>query len=337
METKTVASINREVSRIGLGTWAIGGWMWGGTNERESIKTIRTALDKGINLIDTAPVYGFGKSEEIVGDAITEHGGRENIILTTKVALEWTDDEKVYRNSTPQRIKKEIEHSLKRLQTDYVDIYLVHWPDPLVPFEETAEAMNDLYKDGKIRAIGVSNYSPKQMDAFATIAPLQMNQPPYNIFEREIEDDIVPYCSSHDVALMTYGALCRGLLSGKMTKDRDFTGDDLRQYDPKFQQPRYDQYLEAVSKLDEFAQSNFNRSVIHLAVRWVLDQGIDIALWGARKPDQLDAVDKVSGWSLSEADSKRVREIVEETVTDPIGPEFMAPPDRKKKEQSATS
>ncbi len=337
METKVVASINREVSRIGLGTWAIGGWMWGGTDERESIKTILTALDKGITLIDTAPIYGFGKSEEIVGDAIKEHGGRDRIVLTTKAALEWTDDEKVYRNSTPQRLKKEIDDSLRRLQTDYVDIYLVHWPDPLVPFEETAEAMNELYKVGKIRAIGVSNYSPKQMDAFSTTAPLQVSQPPYNIFEREIEDDIVPYCTSHDVALMTYGVLCRGLLSGKMTSDHEFIGDDLRQSDPKFQPPRYDQYLRVVKKLDEFAQANFNRNVIHLAARWVLDQGIDMALWGARHPGQLDAIDKISGWSLSEADSEKIREIVAETVTDPVGPEFMAPPDRKKKEGVSAS
>src|SRR5712691_5140320 len=159
LETIAIPRTNLNPTRIALGTWAIGGWMWGGTDEAESIRTIRSAVDRGINLIDTAPVYGFGRSEEIVGEALHQRGRRESIILATKVGLDWTNG-KIERNSTRQRILHELEDSLRRLQTDYVDIYQVHWPDPLVPVEETAATLRELYEQGKIRAIGVSNYSP---------------------------------------------------------------------------------------------------------------------------------------------------------------------------------
>ncbi|HKJ94010.1 MAG TPA: aldo/keto reductase, partial [Gammaproteobacteria bacterium] len=166
MEYKTLGNTDIEVSRIGLGTWAIGGWMWGGTDERESVEAIRGAVDRGITLVDTAPVYGFGRSEEIVGKALSEGGLRERVVLATKVALEWSDDhQSVWRNATRERINREIEDSLRRLRTDHIDVYQVHWPDPATPVEETARALEDLYKAGKIRAIGVSNFTPEQMDA----------------------------------------------------------------------------------------------------------------------------------------------------------------------------
>src|ERR1700757_1366698 len=157
-ETVKCDSIPLPISRVGLGTWAIGGWMWGGSDKAESIKTIQHAVDIGINLIDTAPVYGFGHSEEIVGKALADGGRRDKAVLATKVALEWGDGN-VYRNSTPERIREEIEDSLRRLRTDRIDLYQVHWPDPLVRIGETAEALARLLHEGKIRAIGVSNYS----------------------------------------------------------------------------------------------------------------------------------------------------------------------------------
>ncbi|MBE9076828.1 aldo/keto reductase [Romeria aff. gracilis LEGE 07310] len=318
----------QHASQIGLGTWAIGGWMWGGTDEQRSIDTILSALDRGINFIDTAPVYGFGRSEEIVGKALAQYGQRDRVVLATKVALDWNEDGKVVRNSRRDRIQTEIQDSLKRLQTDYIDLYQVHWPDPLVPFAETAEVLNELYEAGTIRAIGVSNYSPEQMDAFRQAAPLHSAQPPYNLFERAIDDDIRPYCLEQGIALVTYGALCRGLLSGKMSQERNFNGDDLRNSDPKFQPPRYEQYLAAVERLDQFAQENFGKRVIHLAARWLLDRGVSVALWGARRPDQLDAAEAVAGWSLSQSDRAEIDRILAETVKDPVGPEFMAPPER---------
>src|SRR6202166_4959878 len=305
MERIDIPGTSLRVSRVALGTWAMGGWMWGGADDRESIATVRAALAQGINLIDTAPAYGFGVSEEIVGRALAPAGLRSQAVIATKVGLEWRDG-KVYRNATRERIMQEIEQSLRRLRTDYIDIYQVHWPDPLVPIEETAEAMRELYDRGKIRAIGASNFSVAQMERFRQVAPLHVLQPPYNLFERAIESDILPYCRANNIATLGYGALCRGLLSGRMRADTTFEGDDLRRLDPKFQPPRYAQYLTAVGELDQLARDFFHRRVIHLAVRWMLDQGISVALWGGRHPDQLEAVLGVAGWSLGAATRARI-------------------------------
>jgi aryl-alcohol dehydrogenase-like predicted oxidoreductase len=329
MEFIKFAAIGREISRIGLGTWAIGGWMWGGSDSEVSLQTILTAFELGINLIDTAPAYGAGLSEQIVGRAIAERGGRARLVIATKAGLQSTNGN-VRRNSTRSAIIQEIEDSLRRLQTDYIDIYQVHWPDPLVPVEETASALDHLYRQGKIRAIGVSNYSIEQMNLFRAAAPLHTAQPPYNLFERGVEKDVLPYCRKHEITTLVYGALCRGLLSGKMRLESSFVGDDVRKIDPKFQPPRYPRYLTVVDRLDRFAREHYGKRVIHLAVRWLLDQpDVGVALWGARRPDQLGPVEEVMGWSLDQAALNAINKIVQETVTDPIGPEFMAPPARK--------
>jgi aryl-alcohol dehydrogenase-like predicted oxidoreductase len=261
MEFVTIPGTSLKVSRIGLGTWAIGGWMWGGTDDAQSIRTIQAALDHGVNLIDTAPVYGFGHAEEVVGRALSAGGRREGAVIATKVGLDWRDG-KPFRNASRARILKEVDDSLRRLRTDVIDIYQVHWPDPKVQVEETAAAMGELYRAGKIRAIGVSNFSPAQMQAFAAVAPLHTAQPPYNVFEREIERDVMPYCRDKHIVMLGYGALCRGLLSGSMSAKTRFSGDDLRRADPKFQQPRFQQYLDAVSKLDRFAQERYGTRAI---------------------------------------------------------------------------
>src|ERR1700756_4094286 len=193
VERATIAGTSLATSRVGLGTWAIGGWMWGGTDDAESVATINAAIERGVNLIDTAPAYGFGRSEEIVGRALADSGLRSRVVIATKTGLEWKDG-KVFRNARRDRISREIADSLRRLQTDYIDIYQVHWPDPLVPIEETAEAMRTLYEQGKIRAIGVSNFSTSQMERFRRVAPLHVLQPPYNIFERAADAQLLPYC-----------------------------------------------------------------------------------------------------------------------------------------------
>jgi aryl-alcohol dehydrogenase-like predicted oxidoreductase len=330
MEYIEIEGANLVSSRIALGTWAIGGWMWGGTDEKESIRTIHAALDQGINLIDTAPIYGYGRSEEIVGEALKQSGRREAVILATKVGIDWTKG-KIERNSTRQRILQEFEGSLHRLQTDYIDIYQLHWPDPLVPVEETALTLRELYQQGKIRAIGVSNYSPEEMARFQAVAPLHTIQPPYNLFEREIESGVLPYAFSQHITALTYGALCRGLLSGAMNAGRQFAKDDMRKTtDPKFQQPHFGEYLAATEKLDAFARERFGKRVIHLAVRWLLDQpGVGVALWGARHPEQLAPVREVIGWSLNETDFATIDTILRENIRHPVGPEFMAPPLRQ--------
>jgi aryl-alcohol dehydrogenase-like predicted oxidoreductase len=330
LEYIDIKGTNLIASRIALGTWAIGGWMWGGTDEQESIRTIHAALDHGINLIDTAPIYGQGRSEEIVGEALRQTGRRESILLATKVGIDWTKG-RIERNSTRRRIFQELEDSLRRLQTDYIDLYQVHWPDPLVPIEEVARILRELYEQGKIRAIGVSNYSPEEMARFETIAAIHTIQPPYNLFEREIERDVLPYALGHRITTLTYGALCRGLLSGAMNAGRLFAKDDLRKTsDPKFQQPHFAEYLNATSKLDAYAREHFGKRVIHLAVRWLLDQpGVGVALWGARRPEQLEAIKEVGGWSLTKADFAAIDAILHESIRNPVGPEFMAPPVRQ--------
>jgi aryl-alcohol dehydrogenase-like predicted oxidoreductase len=329
MEYAQISGTEIKVSRVALGTWAIGGWMWGGANERESIRTIHAALGRGINLIDTAPVYGFGRSEEIVGKAIAEYGRRDKVVIATKVGLEWRDGG-VFRNSSRAGILREVGDSLRRLGTTYIDIYQIHWPDPLVPIEETAEAMLQLYRIGTIRAIGVSNFSPQQMNRFREIAPLHTDQPPYNLFEREIDRDVLPYARENTIGMLVYGVLCRGLLSGRMNAETQFSGDDIRKVDPKFQPPRYAQYLKAVERLDRLAQKKYGKRVMDLAVRWALDQpGVTAALWGARHPEQLEPVANIDGWTLDAEARAEISRIVDEAVANPVGPEFMAPPARQ--------
>jgi aryl-alcohol dehydrogenase-like predicted oxidoreductase len=266
MESIEIPGTPLVVSRIGLGTWAIGGWMWGGTDEAQSIRTIHEALDRGITLFDTAAVYGFGRSEEILGKALAQGGRRKRAVIATKVGLDWRDG-KPFRNGSRKRIMKEADDSLRRLQTDVIDLYQVHWPDPGTPVAETAAAMADLYRAGKIRAIGVSNFSPAQMDEFRAAAPLHTAQPPYNLFERAVERDVLPYCREHRLVTLAYGSLCRGLLSGKMTINTRFTGDDLRKNDPKFQAPRFAQYLAAVEALDR-ARRPCSRSAYPIMSAW---------------------------------------------------------------------
>lgn len=327
MEFTQVSNLDFNISRVTLGTWAIGGWMWGGSDDQLAIDTVIKALEKGVTTIDTAPVYGFGKSEELVGQAIQEFGNRDDLQIATKFGLEWDDDGNIQRNSSRDRILKEVDDSLQRLQTDYIDIYQVHWPDLHTDFSETAQTLHELLEEGKIRAIGVSNYSPEQMDEFQKTAPIHVCQPPYNLFERGIETDIIPYCKEYDITLLTYGALCRGLLSGKMSKDRTFNKGDLRRNaDPKFQGKTFENHLEAVEKLEEYGSQEFNQEVIHLAVRWILDKGVDSAIWGARKPEQV-TFENVFGWKLTDQQVREITQIVEETVENPVSPAFMAPPE----------
>ena len=224
------------------------------------------------------------------------------------------------------RIIEEVENSLRRLQTDVIDLYQIHWPDPNTPIAEVAEAMGALHRAGKIRAIGVSNFSPAQMDEFRKVAPLHTAQPPYNLFERAIDRDVLPYCRDHDIAMLAYGSLCRGLLSGRMSESSQFTGDDLRKSDPKFQAPRFVQYLAAVEQLDRVAKERFGKRVIHLAVRWVLDRNkMNIALWGARRADQLSPIGNALGWKIDSQAMAEIDQILRETIKDPVGPGIHGP------------
>lgn len=327
MEFTSIPNLNKKISRVGLGTWAIGGWMWGGTEEKDAIATIHRALDLGINLIDTAPVYGFGHSEEVVGKALKLYGKKDQAIIATKAGLSW-QNQKVYRDARRQTLIKEIEASLKRLQIESIDLYQLHWPDPLTPIAETAEVFNKLLEEGKIKAVGVSNLSVEQMEQFQQYCPLHSLQSPFNLFEREIEKNELKYCLQNKIATLGYGSLCRGLLSGKMQKNRQFKGDDLRKTDPKFQEPAFSAYLNAVQQLEGWAKEKHNKPLLALAFRWALDKGIHSALWGARLPQQMEGIETIWGWRLNEADFREIDQILKKNIPSPIGPEFMAPPTR---------
>jgi len=313
------------VSRIGLGTWAIGGLEWGEVSDGDAIATCLSIFDHGINLIDTAPIYGHGHAEEIIGKAMRQHGRREAFFVATKAGLEWKDHG-VFANSNPARLRQEFEDSLRRLGTDYVDLYQIHWPDTTIPVERAAEVLRALYEEGRIRAIGVSNFSAAQMQTFQSVVPLHSNQPPYNLFERAVEDETLPYCREHSIAVLTYSSLCRSLLAGRLTPEMQFPEGDIRRVDPKFQPPRFAQYLQAVARLDAYARERYGKTVLALAARWVLDRpGVNAALWGAKRPEQLNAVEQIFGWKLDNAAMAKIDSIVRESVSDPVGPEYLTP------------
>ena len=329
MEFTSIAGTS--VSRIGLGTWAIGGLDWGTVPDGQAVATILGALTCGINLIDTAPIYGKGRAEELIGKAMREHGRRDAFYIATKGGLDWDVGEPgVFANSTRPRLRRELEDSLRRLGTDSIDLYQVHWPDLEVPVAETAGLLAEFKREGKVGALGVSNYNVAQMEEFKSVAPLASNLPPYNLFERDIDAEILPWCERNRVAVLTYSSLCRSLLGGRLTHGMTFPEGDIRTADPKFQEPRFTQYLNAVDRLSAFAKEQFGKSVLELAVRWVLDRpGVSVALWGAKRPDQLEAVNGTLGWKLDESAMTEIDRIVAESVTDPVGPEYLTPQRRR--------
>jgi aryl-alcohol dehydrogenase-like predicted oxidoreductase len=335
METIEIGTSGITASRIGLDTEGIGRWAWGNNTAdlQRSMSTIRSAIERGIAFIHTAPTHGFGLAERIVGTILSD-GLRHRAIIATQTGLEWRGG-RVRRNSSPAHIRKEAEESLRRLRTDHIDLYAVRWPDPLTPILETAKTLARLLKEGKIRAIGVSNYSPAQMDEFRQAAPIHATEASYNLFEREAESSVVSYAERHNVAVLCHDTLCRGLLTGMITPMTRFDGNDLRRGDPKFHEPRLSQYASAAAALDRYARACYGRPLIALAVRWVLDRGNTIALWGARQPEQLDPLKTVMWWNLDDMVKRHIEKIIRHTVKDPAGPRFMPPPSRNKLVQVA--
>lgn len=311
----------KRVSRIGLGAQPIGYF------DRElGIQTIRKALDQGINLIDTAPVYGDGRSEEIIGEVVKDYD-REDIFISGKTGMEKVQGKGV-RNASQELMQKTISESLERLGTDYIDIFHVHWPDMLEPVEKTAGFLQELEEEGTIRAIGLSNYSSEQMYEFCMHAEVNVSQPPYNVFERGVEVGVLPFCQKNGINLMAYRSLCQGLLTGKMKADADFKDHPVKKADPKFQAPRYRQYLEAVSNIDAFVREEHDRTVLDLGIQWILGHDNTIALWGGWKPEHMEPVNEVFGWKPDPGTRDRVRDIIKKTIRDPVGPGFLAPPTR---------
>ncbi len=291
---REIGSSGIRASAVGLGTWAIGGWMWGGTDEAKSIAAIQASIDEGISLIDTAPAYGKGLSEEIVGKAIA--GRRDKVVLSTKCGLVWHtrkgnhffdyDGEPVHRYLGAESIIHEVEQSLRRLGTDHIDHYITHWQDPTTPIEETVAALETLKQQGKIRSIGASNVSPEDLSAYLATGKLDAIQEEFNMVKRDIENTLFPACLQNRVSVLSYSSLALGLLSGKMGPDREFEGDDQRKENPRFSaenRRKVARLMEAIGPVAEAHGATLAQTVI----AWTLQQpGITFALCGARNADQ---------------------------------------------------
>ncbi len=301
MEKRKIGKSGLLVSPIVFGAWAIGGWMWGGSDRKESIRAIHACLDHGITSIDTAPIYGFGHSEKLLGEAIK--GKRDKYEILTKSGMRWEGTEgefffttndndglsrDVYKYSGRDSIIRECEESLSRLGTDYIDLYQIHWPDNTTPVEETMEALQTLLQQGKIRAIGVSNYSQEQMERANSVVDLSSNQVPYSMVRREIEEEIVPWCVENDCGILAYSPLQRGLLTGKITPETSFAPGDSRPDMPHFKINnliKTNQFLDSIKPLAE----EKGASLSQLVIQWTLQQpGITVALVGARNEKQVE-------------------------------------------------
>ncbi|MGE6781933.1 aldo/keto reductase [Ensifer adhaerens] len=281
-------------SAVGLGTWAIGGWMWGGTDERESIAAIQASLDAGVTLIDTAPAYGLGRSEEIVGKAIA--GRRDKAVIATKCGLVWhtdkgrhffdQDGKPVHRYLGRDAIHHEVEQSLKRLGTDYIDLYITHWQDPTTPIEETMAALEELRQAGKIKAIGASNVGRGELEQYIAIGGLDAIQERFSMIDREIEADLLPLTRRNGVATLSYSSLALGLLSGGIGPERVFSGDDQRRDNPRFSVGNREKVAVFARAIRPIAEKH-GATIAQVVIAWTLAQeGVTFALCGARNPAQ---------------------------------------------------
>lgn len=317
MRTKKLGYSNLNLSVIGLGAWAIGGggysYGWGQQDDNESIATIRTALEEGVNWIDTAPVYGLGRSEKVVGRAI--EGLRDKVVVATKCGLLWDKKGDIYGHLKKETIRQEVENSLKRLNIDIIDLYQIHWPDPDEDIEEAWSTVADLVKEGKIRYGGVSNFSVGQLKRIQPIHPVASLQPPYNMIRRGVEKELLQYCKNNNIGIIIYSPLASGLLTGKFTKEnvKNLPEDDWRKTkDTDFQEPVLSTNLDLIEGLRRIAQKN-NRTVAQLAIAWTLKRlEVTAAIVGARHPAQIKETALSGEWILSEEDISAVEVLLNE-------------------------
>jgi aryl-alcohol dehydrogenase-like predicted oxidoreductase len=295
MQTTRLGMTDLQVSRLAFGTWQLGG-EWGRFDEHDAIAAIRRARELGINLFDSAQAYGFGASERLLGRALRDEldHRRDDVVLATKGGLRMTPDGMV-RDSSAAWLRSGVEQSLRALGVEHIDLYQVHWPDPDVSFAETAGALQQLVDEGKIRHVGVSNYSVAQMAQFARTRPVETLQPAYHLFRREIEADIAPYAVEHDIGVLVYGPLAHGLLSGTMDEHTTFAAGDWRSHSPLFTGETFRRNLGIVRELERWAVER-GHTVSQLAIAWTLAQpAVDVAIVGARRAthiaDSVGAVD----------------------------------------------
>jgi methylglyoxal reductase len=324
MLVREIGSSGVQASAIGLGTWAIGGWMWGGTDETQSVAAIQASIDEGISLIDTAPAYGKGLAEEIVGKAI--RGRRDKVVLATKCGLVWHttkgkhffdyDGRPVHRYLGADSIVHEIELSLKRLGTNYIDHYITHWQDPTTPVVETMEALSRLKAQGKIRSIGASNLSVPDLETYVSVGGLDAIQQEYSMVKRDIEKTLLPIARRSGVSTLSYSSLALGLLSGKIGADRVFSGDDQRKDNPRFSKANREKVARLMDEIAPLAKAH-GATPAQVVIAWTIQQpGITFALCGARNPEQARENAGAGRIRLSKAETETISEAATRHLTD---------------------
>lgn len=316
MEYRKIGDTDLELSVITFGAWAAGGWMWGSTDRNDAIKAIQASYDEGVTSIDTAPIYGQGDSEEIVGEAL-QGITRDKVQIITKYGMRWDlakgdfgmkskdnsgKDIDVYKYAGRESIIKECENSLKRLKTDYIDLYQIHWPESTTPIQETMETVAELIKQGKVRHAGVCNYNVEQMKEADKYINLVSNQVPYSMVKREIEANVIPFSLENNKSIIAYSPLERGLLTGKMKPGYTFAEGDHRANLYFFKDENLKRTSEFLDKIKPLAEEK-NASLSQLVLRWTIEQpGITIALAGARNASQSIQNAKAINVKLSKAE-----------------------------------
>ncbi|AGB21051.1 putative oxidoreductase, aryl-alcohol dehydrogenase like protein [Mycobacterium sp. JS623] len=314
MKITTLGRSGLEVSRIAFGTWQLGG-DWGQFDEDAAIAAIRRARDLGVNFFDTAQAYGFGASEAILGKALRDDLRRERdeLMIATKGGLRQTDSDLV-RDTSPEWLRRGVDASLTALGIDHIDLYQVHWPDPTVPAAETAGALGDLITEGKIGHVGVSNYNTAQMAEFSATLPVETLQPPYHLFRREIEDEVLPYCVENNIGVLVYGPLAHGLLTGTMSVHTDFEDGDWRGTSNVFRGGTYRRNLATVRALEKFA-ANRGITVSQLAIAWTLaNPAVHVAIVGARQVGHIEDSLRAADISLTDSDLDEIETIMDEAT-----------------------
>jgi methylglyoxal reductase len=317
MEYRSLGASGIEASVVGLGAWAIGGWMWGGADERKSVEAIQTAIDAGINFIDTAPAYGMGLSESVVGKAVA--GRRGQVLIATKCGIVWHTDKgtpfvnqngkQMYRYLGPESIRYEVEQSLKRLNTDHIDLYQTHWQDETTPIEETMRTLLDLKREGKIRAIGVSNATVEQIQAYRRVGPVDSGQEKYSMLDRKLDSEYLPFTLKNNIAVLAYSPLALGLLTGKVGPDREFPADDIRHNNPRFSVESRKQVLAMLDKMRPFAEKH-QLTLAQLVIAWTVAQpGLTHALVGARSTHQAEENAAAGAVTLSREELETLNQI----------------------------
>jgi aryl-alcohol dehydrogenase-like predicted oxidoreductase len=314
MKYKQLGRTRLKVSTICYGTWQFGG-DWGSFEMTEAQSTIRHALDLGINFFDTAQAYGFGKSERVLGLALKDQiqKKRDAIVIATKGGLRM-QGKNLVRDASARWVHAGVEGSLRNLGVDYIDLYQIHWPDPRTPFDETANALEQLVKQGKIRYAGVSNFDVAQLREFQKTRRVDSLQPPYHLFRRDVEQQILPYCQEHGIGVLVYGPLVHGLLGGNYTRQTKFASDDWRSKSPAFQGKTFERNLAVVDRLKHVAERQ-RITVAQLAVAWVLaNPAVHVAIVGARHHQQLNDLAPAADVELSEATLHEIDTIIKDAT-----------------------